>query len=419
MVSVCDVAIIGAGPYGLSLAAHLGESGIPFRIFGKPMHFWQAHMPEGMQLKSEGFASSLADPHGRFPLAAFCAERGIAYRHVGLPVPLETFIAYGTAFRERFVPEVDTRAVAAVAQRGAGFELRLSDGSAALARQVVVAVGVAYFAHVPPELERLPEKHLTHSSAHAALDRFRDRQVVVIGAGASAIDLAALLHRKGAHVELVARRALIDFHDPPRSRSVFDRIRAPRSGLGLGWKSLLATDFPLAFHAMPEPFRLQAVSRHLGPAPGWFMRAEVEGRIRLTLGARIEHSSLRGERVLLEVATAVGAEVLEADHVIAATGFRVDLRRLPFLGPEIIDQLRMVEQTPILSSRFESSLKGLYFVGPAAANSFGPLMRFGYGAGFVCRRLVPYLARQVARAGAATPDIAGHAERAGSAGALS
>lgn len=59
------VAIIGAGPYGLSIAAHLRAYGIPFRIFGAPLDSWRRHMPVGMMLKSDGFASSLSAPDDR------------------------------------------------------------------------------------------------------------------------------------------------------------------------------------------------------------------------------------------------------------------------------------------------------------------------------------------------------------------
>jgi cation diffusion facilitator CzcD-associated flavoprotein CzcO len=92
-MKMSDVAIIGAGPYGLSLAAHLRARGVDFRIFGKPMQTWLEHMPKGMRLKSEGFASSLYDPDSKFTLAAYCKERGLAYADTGMPIPLETFTA--------------------------------------------------------------------------------------------------------------------------------------------------------------------------------------------------------------------------------------------------------------------------------------------------------------------------------------
>ena len=76
---VTQVAIIGAGPYGLSIAAHLRSLGIPFRIFGTPVDTWRRHMPAGMSLKSDGFASCLSDPDDKGTLEAYCAERGIPY----------------------------------------------------------------------------------------------------------------------------------------------------------------------------------------------------------------------------------------------------------------------------------------------------------------------------------------------------
>ena len=60
------VVVIGAGPYGLSIATHLRAQQLSFRIFGEPMASWRHHMPQGMSLKSEGFASDLYDP--RAPL---------------------------------------------------------------------------------------------------------------------------------------------------------------------------------------------------------------------------------------------------------------------------------------------------------------------------------------------------------------
>ncbi len=83
-----QVAIIGAGPYGLSLAAHLRARGIDFRIFGTPLNSWRTQMPKGMFLKSEGFASNLYDPDGAFTLVRFCADKSLGYADYNHPVPL-------------------------------------------------------------------------------------------------------------------------------------------------------------------------------------------------------------------------------------------------------------------------------------------------------------------------------------------
>ena len=190
-----DTAIVGAGPYGLSIAAHLRQSGIPFRIFGRPMDSWLRHMPRGMMLKSDGFASDIYDPEQAFTLRQFCAEQGIKYADAGVPVQLETFGAYGLAFRDRMVPELEDKLVAKVDRVPGGFALQLEDGETFQARRVVLAVGITHFEYVPESLAQLPAELLTHSARHREVEPFRGRSVVVIGGGASALDLAGLTAR--------------------------------------------------------------------------------------------------------------------------------------------------------------------------------------------------------------------------------
>jgi hypothetical protein len=163
---------------------------------------------------------------------------------------------------------------------------------------------------------------------------------------------------------------------------------------------------PMVFHAMPEPFRVMIVRKHLPAAPGWTLQPQVEGIVPMHLGARLARAEASGGRVQLHLDLLDGgSKVVTADHVIAGTGYRVDMRRLAFLGPSVLDRLSCVENTPRLSRWFESSVPGLHFVGTAAANSFGPMMRFAYGAGFVSRRMSVYLVRTAARGGART-DVA-------------
>src|SRR6266850_285186 len=107
MTTCSNVAVIGAGPYGLSIASHLRECGIDFRIFGSPMHSWRVRMPKGMFLKSEGIASSLYDPEYRYTLQHFCAVNGFAYADYNCPVSLQTFTAYGQFFQQRLVPNLE------------------------------------------------------------------------------------------------------------------------------------------------------------------------------------------------------------------------------------------------------------------------------------------------------------------------
>jgi thioredoxin reductase len=401
-----NTAIVGAGPYGLSIAAHFRRSGIPFRIFGRPMDSWLSHMPKGMMLKSDGFASNIYDPESAFTLQQFCAERGLEYADAGLPVRLETFTQYGLAFRDRMVPELEDKLVASVDRLPEGFQLQLEDGETVRARTVVLAVGITHFEYVPENLAHLPAEFLSHSARHREVESFRGRDVVVIGGGASALDLAGLLHEAGANVKLVSRGRELRFHSQPtgKPRSPWQQIRHPQSGLGPGLRSRFYADAPAAFHYLPEQFRLDVVRRALGPSGGWFIRDKVIGKVPLQLGCTPQSAEVKNGKVHLKVRAADGSEPeIATEHLIAATGYKVDLERLRFLNPGIRAQIKVLNGAPVLSSSFESSVRGLYFAGVAAANSFGPVMRFAFGAGFAARRLTETMARTLARSPASVP----------------
>jgi thioredoxin reductase len=388
------VVVVGAGPYGLSIAAHLRAQQLNFRIFGEPMASWRDHMPRGMSLKSEGFASNLYDPAGRFTLRHYCTEKGLPYNDVGAPIALETFSSYGLEFQRRMVPELETTLVTHVSRVPEGFSIITAKGERVLAAAVVVAAGITHFDYIPPEFAAAGPEVITHSSAHSDLAKFSGKSVAVLGAGSSAVDVAALLHESGAKVELIARRNAIEFHEPTvEPRPLLQRVLAPRSGLGLGWRSRLCTDAPLLFHKMPESFRLRVVRNHLGPAPGWFMTQRVVGRFPLHLGTTLESLTGHGGRARLALRSRDGTRSeLTMDHVIAATGYRPALERLSFLEPQLRNQIRTAGGAPVLNPAFESSVPGLYMAGLASANSFGPLARFAYGAGFTARRLARKLA---------------------------
>ena len=397
----CEVAIVGAGPYGLSIAAHLGFREISYRIFGPPMATWREAMPAGMFLKSEGFASSLSHPRGTFTLAHYCTANGVPYADVGLPVPRAAFADYGVEFQRRFASNLDSRLVARVEKDAQGFQLTLEDGEIIRAGQVILAVGITHYAHIPDTIANLPTARLSHSSTWPDLSRFAGRRVVVIGTGASALDCAALLAKVTANVELVARQDRIHFHEPPvgRRRTLWETLRAPMSGLGPGWRSRMCTDAPQVFRLLPEFARLEIVRRHLGPAPGWWTRADVEGKIEFSLGKRLLSAAEQDGQVVLVVEGADGArQAIEADHVIAATGYKVDVDRLPFMTSSLVSGLRLAGGSPVLSRNFESTVPGLHFVGISAANSFGPMMRFAFGAAYTAKRLTRHLSARTRQA---------------------
>lgn len=409
---VADVAIVGAGPYGLSIAAHLAARGVSFRIFGKPMSVWLTQMPRGMRLKSEGFASSLSDPGAQFTLRHYCAQEGLPYEDVGEPVPLKTFAAYGLAFQKRFVPNLEEKFVASLAQSPAGFELVLEDGEKVSARRVVVAVGITHYAHVPAILANLPDGAVSHSSAHVEVDQFKGRSVAIVGAGASALDLAALMHQAGVQVQVVARSGAVRFQDPPGHRSPLQSLLQPRTGIGSGMQLYFYANTPHWFRLLPEELRLDRVRKTLGPAPPWFTKQEVDGKVPFHLGVEITKAQVENGRPTLYLTDREGKQkTLAVDHIIAATGYQVDLERLGFLAGDLRKKLRTTDRAPALSAKFESSVPGLYFVGVSSANTFGPLMRFAFGADYTARHIVKYIGKPV-RSGTGAYTEAGSARAA-------
>jgi thioredoxin reductase len=387
--------IVGSGPYGLSLAAQLAPFKVEHRIFGPCMDTWERHMPPNMFLKSEGFASDLYAPGSGYPLRQFCRERNIPYADVGIPVQRRTFVDYGREFQRRLVPQLEQATIRRLSQVPGGFELETTEGQSLQARKVVLAVGITHFAHMPDVLRELPKEAASHSYDHSDLSGFRGKRVLILGAGASAVDLAIDLKKAGAEPELMVRATQLLFHSKTlEPRPLGERIRMPRSTVGLGWRSKLVAELPLVFHRLPQKVRHRVVARHLGPSSGWFTHAEFEGHIVAHLGCRLEQVIDSGAqlRVLYRDSSGSSCE-LEADHVIAATGYRPTLARLSFLDETLAGKIRTAGETPVLDKNFSSSVRGLYMIGLASANNFGPVCRFACGAEFTTKRLARHLAR--------------------------
>jgi len=409
MNEAVDVAIVGAGPYGLSLAAHLRKAGVSMRHFGHVMNLWRGAMPAGMFLKSQGFASNLSDPDGTHTLAAFCAATGRPYADYGLPVPLDTFIAYGQWFTAQLVPDVEETLVTGITAEPGCFELTLATGERARARRVVVAAGVEHFTRLPSELIGLPADICTHASAHVDLSILDGKRVVVLGAGQSALETAALLHERGTDVQIVMREQEPVWNGAPLAldRPLLQRLREPEAGLGSGWSTWFYSRHPRAFRHLPEAIRINRARTALGPAGASWLRPRVEGEVPIRGGRELRWAKGTPAGITLGLADSSGnREELNVDHVIAATGYRPNVSRLNFLDEHLRAGIRTVASAPVVGKDYQSSVPGLYFMGPAVAPTFGPAMRFVYGADHAARTTAPALIatawrRTVAAAGAA------------------
>jgi FAD-dependent urate hydroxylase len=409
MNEAVDVVVIGAGPFGLSLAAHLRSAGVHFRQFGLPMHLWQASMPRGMFLKSQGFASNLSSPDGEHTLEDFCSSHGLPYASYGQPVPLDTFVAYGLWFQRELLPDQLEQTVVTEVRAGSGhFAIGLADGRRVFSRKVVVATGVEHFAVVPESLESLPSWACSHSSAHADLRTFAGRSVIVVGAGQSALESAALLHENGADVRLVARRPKLSWNGQPLApdRPLYARLREPEGGLGSGWGTWFYSRHPELFRHLPEGTRVGRARTALGPAGACWLPQRVIGQFPVLLSQAFAWVKADHDTVRMGLDGADGSSrELSADHVIAATGYRADLSRLVFLSAALRERLATVAGSPAVGRTYQSSVPGLYFIGPAVAPSFGPVMRFVCGSDHAARTVARHLRRAPgSRPGPARPS---------------
>ncbi|MFJ9207163.1 oxidoreductase [Streptomyces sp. L-9-10] len=398
-----DLVVVGAGPYGLSIAAHAAAAGLDLRVFGRPMASWRDHMPPGMFLKSEPWASNLSDPKGAFSLAAYAATQGVEVRHAS-PLPVGFFASYGLWFAERAAPPVDERTITSVRACPGGFRLDTDDGTTVLARTVALAVGVMPFTDIPAPLRGLPSDQVSHSSHHADLTRFEGRDVTVIGAGQAALETAALLAEQGTVVRVVARSDRLNWNTlpPPRQRPALEAARAPHTGLGCGWKNYLYAETPGIFRRLPETTRARVFTSALGPAGAWWLRDRFESAVDVRLGESVAGAVRADGRVRLElVATTGRVETVDTDHVIAATGFTPGLERLGLVDRELRTGMRTVRPSsaPEASAVFESSYPGLFVAGLLSAPSFGPSMRFVYGAAYTAERLVAGVRRRLGSRG--------------------
>jgi thioredoxin reductase len=382
---VTEVAIIGAGPYGLSLAAHLRAAGVRFRIFGRPMQTWRT-MPAGMFLKSFGFATTIYTPDGSDDFVTYSRERNLEESE---PCSIADFASYGVWAQKRRVPELEEVDVAEVARDGENFVVTLSDGESFRANRLVVAVGVTHFASSPVELRDLPRELASHTSDHSSYDAFAGKDVCVVGGGQSAFEAARVLVAAGARPRLLVRAREVDFSEKmSEHRSLWERLRRPQSVLGPGLKNWVLENFPLLMHFVPDRWRVPFVKSHLGPQGAWWLRHHVVGKVPISTDCAIVAAAPRDGRLALRVRSGEGSEQeIVADHVVAATGYVVDVDRLRFLSADIRQEVRRIERGPALNMRFQSSVPGLYFIGFASSLSFGPLFRFVAGADYTSRAL--------------------------------
>ncbi|HEY2936960.1 MAG TPA: FAD-dependent oxidoreductase [Gaiellaceae bacterium] len=388
-MTTLDVAVVGAGPFGLSVAAHLPHRAV--RVFGRPMETWTTKMPPLMTLRSAWNETSLSAPGDAGSIEEWAHLHGV--ERTG-PIPLQTFLAYAGWFRERFVGNIDPSEVVGVERTRRGFAVATSSGDEVVARRVVVAVGITPFAYAPPPFRPF-EGHagLRSGLELDRLERLRDRTVVVLGGGQAALESAAAAADAGARVEVIARSPIRWFADrePDRPRSPLRqrlyRLAYPAVGYGPPPINRLVLH-PDLFASLPAGVRRRLTARQLRPGASPWLRQHVIGRVTLTEGVTV--TSVVPDGDCLELLLDDGS-TRRTSELVLATGYRFDLRRLGFLARSLRDSLAVEDGSLVLDRHFRSTDPDLLFVGYPAEARFGPLSRFVLGTRFTATRAAEYL----------------------------
>jgi cation diffusion facilitator CzcD-associated flavoprotein CzcO len=352
-----DLIIIGAGPYGISLAAHAAASRLSYVLLGYPMHFWKHQMPQDMFIRTPPEFCSLSDAEDELTIQRFAAETGA---ELASPLPRPVFVDYALWFAEkagvRFTPELavalskDDGVYTAVTERGQHIQ----------ARNAVVATGVEHYKYMPDVFRSLPPHLVSHTSGYTSFAAFAGKKVAVVGSGQSAWEAAALLHKEGSDVELLYRRPAANY-----------------AGSRLSERYLRMLGY--AFYKLPRAVK----KTHWGQSEGsvaHFLRPYVEGKVPETGNVTVVRAEpAPNGKASLFLSDGSGRIV---DHVLSASGFRINLDRVPFLSPELLREIERepeYSQFPKLGESFESSVEGLYFAGPLSSHSHGPTFRFLLG----------------------------------------
>jgi len=393
--SQCDVVVVGAGPYGLSTTTHLRERGLKVAIFGKPLELWREHMPEGMLLRSYSWATNLSDPRKAYQFSRYFAEHN---QQPPDPLSRETFIDYALWFQKHVVPDINETYVASIEREAQHYNVTLVDGRVVQSRSVVMAPGLVYYVYRPSEYSHLPYELVSHTADHAAFTKFAGKRVAVIGGGQAALETAALLHENGADVDIISRCAVRWLTgDSLHNRTLIRRLRYPKAGIAPGWFNWGLEYLPYSFQRLPRNVkdRLLRGRGEYGPAGAAWLKPRILGQFTLRELQRVEKIAEADDGVSLMLSN---DETLKVDHVILGTGYKVDVQKLPMLAPSLVSGVQTYKGAPVLSSSFESSVPGLYFIGISSLSSCGPLFRFVVGTDAAARRVAGAASQQVARA---------------------
>jgi hypothetical protein len=221
--------------------------------------------------------------------------------------------------------------------------------------------------------------------------RFTGQRVVVIGAGQSALETAALIHEACGNVEVIARTSRIHWLGwrtrIERFGTIGKLLYSPYDIGPAGISRIVAV--PDLVKNLPRVVRDQFRVRALRPAGARWLVDRFKN-IAVTTGRSVISAVPYGDELHLKLDDGTSRRV---HHVLLATGYQVDISRYTFLSRDLHERVSCVDGFPRLCSGFTSSVPGLHFLGAPSAWTYGPLMYFVAGTEYAARSLTRHLAQ--------------------------
>ncbi len=363
--------IVGAGPYGIAVAAFARKMGLDFLIVGKPMGFWKSSMPEEMLLRS-GTDWHL-DASNELTLERFVNEGNLP-GGFKVPISKKDFLAYANWFIDQNnLNIIDQKVTRLMLTEDGKYRATLQNSDVAIeADNVVVAIGFEYYQNIPAGIiSGISSKYYGHSCDVVKFDFLKDKKCLILGGRQAAFEWSALSFEKGCK-EVV----LVFDHDLPKFEhsdwSWIDPLI--KSSLETaGWFSALATE---------ERERIQNEFWKEGrlKLEPWLKERLTGKNLKIYPNDAIDRIEEKQSGPGLNVYTAGGRE-FAVDYLILATGYKIDLGKIPFLRDgNLGGRIETQKDFPVLNARFESNIPGLYFTSFASMASFGPFCGFIKGA---------------------------------------
>ena len=370
----CDLLVIGAGPYGVATAAYAKSRGLDVIVCGKFMEFWKRSMPDGLLLRSDEKWHLDAEQIHTFK--EFIKEAGYTKEQIE-PVPVSVFLEYADWFRDRKKLEIRDCYVTGLSGSAGAFKAKTDSGHAISAKRVVVAPGYRCFRKLPDDIVKLlPAGSFKHTSDHKNFEELKGKRCLIIGGRQSAYESAALIAELPAEKVFMSHRHKIPKFIPS-DWSVLEEMAENTSNEPAWWRRL----GPSA----REQFVDRAVEAGRLRLEPWLWPRVEEGNVEIFEETVLESAS-RSERGI-RVRLSSGKE-FEVDYFILATGYEVDVRKLPFLSAALGDRLKTEEGSPHLDEGMQASVSGLYFVGMIAARQFSLVFGFTRGCPIAARIVV-------------------------------